>query len=335
MELVNHVNNLIEEMNRFSLLTGSSVSRKISDRKIMSRKYINNFFENLPDDVVEFYTHLGNNVHLIFGQIDNEDNPHSVDMIYPLRNENYSVEANIDTYIRDERMPSWMFPFADSECGDQFVLSTREIDYGTVYNWDHELEYDEEYDECTLDEYFGNLTKVSNSFSEFILSITLSDEVKNFKICEEEIIFYKIMSNDFKLKSKDRIRLENLLNSMFVEYNFVRVRAVDIFGGIFVSDRDDLLWYFVPDTLEWESLDIYGDDMYKHFDDTVKRKFYDTYLDDDVIDIAVELQQFEGILFYPFPFTEEFNSGNRVIKKIPLMKLLSMYLDYSIEMRGM
>lgn len=334
MELVKHINNLIEVSNRHSSLTGSRVYRKISERKIMSRRYIKNFFGNLPEDVIEFYTYLGNNIHCIFGEIDNEYAYHSVDFIYPLRNEHYSVEDNINTYICNERMPSWMFPFADSACGDQFVLSTRDIDYGTVYNWDHELEFDED-EGYTLDDYTENLTKVANSFSEFILSIKLTEEVATYTASDDEILLNKIMSNDFELKSKDRIRLENLLNSMFIEYNFVRVRAVDIFGGIFVSDRDDILWYFAPDTLEWESLDIYGDSIYKHFDRTVKREFYETYIGDDVIDIGVELNQLEGLLFYPFPFTEEFNSGNRSIQKLPLMKLIGMYLDYSVELRGM
>lgn len=65
--------------------------------------------------------------------------------------------------VFDGRKPDGLLPIADDSFGNQFLLSLRGSDYGTVWFWDHELEDDEDPD--------GALTPVAGSFGEFLAAI--------------------------------------------------------------------------------------------------------------------------------------------------------------------
>lgn len=175
MRLVDHLNDIIVECNNELEDSDIKKSKMISKRKIMSRRYIRQFFKDLPEDIVEFYTYLGNNYHNFFAELKIETDIYYVDIIHPLRHDKYSVEDNIDTYINDKRMPSWLFPFSGFGI-NVYVLSTRQEDFGTVYEWYHGLEFMEG-EGYELEEYTDNLTKVADSFTDFILKLEPYNEI--------------------------------------------------------------------------------------------------------------------------------------------------------------
>ena len=82
--------------------------------------------------------------------------------------------------------------------------------------------------------------------------------------------------------------------------------ADDIFGGIFVINggkfNGDLgnVYYFAPDTLEWEDLDLkYSEFIYWAFSGDVK-KFYEEFLWDNWEEEFSNIDDNKGISLYPF-----------------------------------
>jgi len=86
-----------------------------------------------------------------------------VQWIYGIQDEENwaSLEWNIEIY--DERMPSNTLPIASDPGGNQFLLSLRPDTYGEIWFWDHENESD-----TNAKDYFDNIRKSANSFSDFI-----------------------------------------------------------------------------------------------------------------------------------------------------------------------
>ena len=70
-----------------------------------------------------------------------------------------NIEQNYLLYISEKRIPSDIFPIAEDPFGNMVCVSVASGDYGKVYFWDHELEFEDNY---------GNLSLIANSFNEFI-----------------------------------------------------------------------------------------------------------------------------------------------------------------------
>lgn len=66
-----------------------------------------------------------------------------------------------------ERIPSWYIPIASDSGGNLFIMSLWEGNKGVVAFWRHE----EESPEGEADQYFDNLTKVGESFMDFLSKI--------------------------------------------------------------------------------------------------------------------------------------------------------------------
>lgn len=86
-----------------------------------------------------------------------------VQWIYGIQDEENwaSLEWNIDIY--DERIPFKTIPIATDPGGNQFLLSYRPDSYGEIWFWDHENEC-----ETSAKDYFDNIIKSANSFSDFV-----------------------------------------------------------------------------------------------------------------------------------------------------------------------
>ena len=157
MYLIEHLNEIIQDEEIKNERVDYSVVLKLN--------------EHLPQDFVEFYSYFGNSDVIISADIGEE---YHFGWFYPLSEGIDPIPSIIETY--DGRMPSWIIPFSPDFMGNQFVISVREKDYGSIYLWEHDYEYDEDEDDCPLDEYEGNLVKISDSFSEFILSMVPAPE---------------------------------------------------------------------------------------------------------------------------------------------------------------
>ena len=124
--------------------------------------------EELPTDFTEFFSFIGNSSPLIYSMLQVGDEEYAFDWFYDIEEINKSLEDY------EDRMPTWLIPFAPDYMGNEFVISVREKDYGSVYLWEHDYEYDEDQDDCPLDEYEGNLICMASSFTEFILKMELN-----------------------------------------------------------------------------------------------------------------------------------------------------------------
>ena len=101
----------------------------------------------------------------------------------------------------------------------------------------------------------------------------------------------------------------------------------DIIGGLFAL-KDSFVYYFAPDTLKWENLNIY----YANYIDWLinsnenVNKFYELYRwdtwKDDVSNISLD----DGISFYPPLFTK-YNINERSKKVIPMDEIIGINME--------
>lgn len=101
----------------------------------------------------------------------------------------------------------------------------------------------------------------------------------------------------------------------------------DIIGGLFAL-KDGFVYYFAPDTLKWENLNIY----YANYIDWLinsnenVNKFYELYRwdtwKDDVSNISLD----DGISFYPPLFTK-YNINERSKKVIPMDEIIGINME--------
>ena len=105
------------------------------------------------------------------------------------------------------------------------------------------------------------------------------------------------------------------------------VLGEDIIGGLFAL-KDGFVYYFAPDTLKWENLNIY----YANYIDWLinsnenVNKFYELYRwdtwKDDVSNISLD----DGISFYPPLFTK-YNINERSKKVIPMDEIIGINME--------
>lgn len=85
-----------------------------------------------------------------------------VKFFYSAKSKIDEVEVEYGSTLYAGRIPSGMLPIAHDPAGNIFLLGCQE-NLGQVYFWDHEGEV-EEWEQP----YFGNMSLISNSFSDFI-----------------------------------------------------------------------------------------------------------------------------------------------------------------------
>ncbi len=100
----------------------------------------------------------------------------------------------------------------------------------------------------------------------------------------------------------------------------------DVIGGLFAL-KDGIIYYFAPDTLRWENLNIYYAnyiDWLINSKDNVK-KFYELYRWDNWKDDVSSISLDKGISFYPPLFTK-YNINERSKKIISMDETIGMNL---------
>lgn len=110
--------------------------------------------------------------------------------------------------------------------------------------------------------------------------------------------------------------------------------ATDIFGGIYAMNVEEIdgsigqIFYFAPDTLEWDPLDMkYSQFLYwavngntDEFYETMKWSDWEKYAD---------LTNFnQGILIYPFLWSKEIVIETASKKIVPFVELINVNMDY-------
>ena len=139
----------IRDSNRFGKLD----SRTLND-------FVKKYSLTLPDDYIKFLLEHNGGAPV---PSTNRTPETFVQWIYGIQDEENwaSLKWNIDIY--DERIPFKTLPIATDPGGNQFLLSLRKDSYGEIWFWDHENEC-----ETNAKEYFDNIIKSADSFSNFI-----------------------------------------------------------------------------------------------------------------------------------------------------------------------
>ena len=115
-------------------------------------------------------------------------------------------------------------------------------------------------------------------------------------------------------QSSDNYGILNFSEKMNYDSNGLLVVATDIVGGVFAlnmgrfAEDQGMVWYFAPDTLEWESLEM----KYSGF-----------------IAWAESVSFGEGILIYPYLWAKECNIETASKTVVPLSEILRKNDDFS------
>jgi hypothetical protein len=90
-----------------------------------------------------------------------------VQWIFGMVDEPYyaSLFQHIDMFYK--RIPSWYFPIANDSGGNLYLMSLHIENHGLIAFWKHEEETD-----GNAEQYFENMSFVSNSFTDFLNQLT-------------------------------------------------------------------------------------------------------------------------------------------------------------------
>ena len=139
----------IRDSNRFGKLD----SQTLND-------FIKKYSLTLPDDYIQFLLEHNGGAPV---PSTNKTPETFVQWIYGIQDEENWASLEWNMEIFDERIPSKTLPIASDPGGNQFLLSLRKDSYGQIWFWDHENEC-----ETNAKEYFDNIIKSADSFSNFI-----------------------------------------------------------------------------------------------------------------------------------------------------------------------
>ncbi|MCB2357285.1 DUF2625 family protein [Clostridium estertheticum] len=140
---------------------------------------------------------------------------------------------------------------------------------------------------------------------------------------------------------------ENKENRGILSYNKINEQGVsnsinkmlivgdDVIGGIFALNAGKFankigdVWYFAPDTLEWESLELKYSEFITWIALGNTDELYSTLKwskwQDDVSNVKFD----EAILVYPFLWSNEIEIEKAEKKLVPVEELLNINLEYS------
>ncbi len=110
--------------------------------------------------------------------------------------------------------------------------------------------------------------------------------------------------------------------------------AHDIFGGFFamnigaMNEQLGIIFYFAPDTLNWESLDMNYSQFFQWCMLGNVDEFYESLRWNGWKEIAQVVDFNNGILFYPFLWSKEFDINTVSKKIVPFDELFNINMDY-------
>lgn len=158
-------------------------------------------------------------------------------------------------------------------------------------------------------------------------------------------VLYSVVSNSNGIIIDNWIRIwgqDSSLNNGLFYYNSkfkdyisgMILVACDVVGGLFAINitrfnDNNLIWYFAPDTLDWECLNMkYNEFLAWTFQGNID-EFYETMRwknwEEDVKGLDIN----KAILVYPFLWAKECDIENSTKKLVAIDEIISMNFDYS------
>ncbi len=105
--------------------------------------------------------------------------------------------------------------------------------------------------------------------------------------------------------------------------------AEDILGGLFSWAKNGSIWYFAPDTLEWEDLGIDYSQFINWSLNGDTDTFYQSFRWSEWRDDAARLSIENGMSFYPFLWAKAENMDARSRKEISMDELIK--LEFNLQ----
>lgn len=109
--------------------------------------------------------------------------------------------------------------------------------------------------------------------------------------------------------------------------------AHDVFGGIFALTSNGI-YYFSPDTLQWEDLEISYDGFMEWISTNDINEFYSSFIWDGFNEYVHNFHNDNGILIYPFLWSKECDVTTSSKKIVPLNELLETNYEFTEGLNG-
>lgn len=110
--------------------------------------------------------------------------------------------------------------------------------------------------------------------------------------------------------------------------------AYDIFGGLFVIKDyqfgGEQIWYFAPDTMNWENLKITYHNFVKWICTDEFSFFYSDFPIEYVRDNPIQIEEDSVLLIYPYLWSKEYKIGTPTINVVPFRELFELNQDIYI-----
>lgn len=174
-----------------------------------------------------------------------------------------------------------------------------------------------------------------------ILSSNYNNSLNNLNINENSVLG-QVIINTGGIFIENYIRLfgsgdeENSYN--IYKYNLelkkyfddnIIIIGNDIFGGLFSLNKEkNNILYFAPDTLEWEDLDITYKEFIKFVTSEKIDEFYKSYKWSTFQEDIKKVKFNEGILIYPFLWSNECNIEKVKKDIVPFSELLQINIEF-------
>lgn len=163
---------------------------------------------------------------------------------------------------------------------------------------------------------------------------------KNIGVVEESVLGQTLknisiitINNYLRILGGDCIAPFNKIIKEFYSGNKLVV-ANDIWGGLYAIGNGDFagdirnIWYFAPDSLEWEDLEInYPQFMVWACSKNIK-KFYEKFVWNDIDLVIHKLKENQAILVYPFLWSLECNIETADKTIVPIEELVALNASY-------
>jgi len=111
--------------------------------------------------------------------------------------------------------------------------------------------------------------------------------------------------------------------------------ADDIIGGIFALNMGKYegevggIFYFAPDSLNWENLEVKYDDFFTWLTEGDLEQFYSSVRWENWEEEVQSVGFDQALLIYPFLWTNECNINTASKKALPIKEVMYLYLEQS------
>ncbi len=136
-------------------------------------------------------------------------------------------------------------------------------------------------------------------------------------------------------QASEKYGVLNFSEAMKLNSDDLLVVARDIVGGLFAlnmgrfAEDRGLVWYFAPDTLEWESLGMKYSEFIAWLAQGNLADFYDSMRWSDWRKDAESVSFDKGILIYPYLWAKECNIETASKRVVPLAEIISMNEEFA------